>query len=134
MHGRMWRLLPLLLCLACAPPAQVDAAFTAHAWRLLSIDRTDFPAAVTMEVRPSGLVLGRMPCNRFTGTLSRWPLGWELGEVAVRNAPCAAGNAEAAFVAALTRATRAEVVGVHLLLRGPDGLVVRFGRDDGPRR
>jgi heat shock protein HslJ len=87
-----------------------------------------------MEVRRSGLVLGRMPCNRFSGWLSRWPLGWEFTALQVTNAPCPAGQAEAAFVAALSQATRAEVVGVHLFLRGPDGLVLQFGRVGGRRR
>jgi heat shock protein HslJ len=130
----MWRLFPLLLCLACGPSDRLDPAFTAHVWRLLSIDRVEFPARVTMEVRRSGLVLGRMPCNRFSGNLTRWPLGWEFGRVNVRNAPCPEGNAEAALIAALTEATRAEVVGVHLFLRGPDGLVLQWGREVGPRR
>jgi heat shock protein HslJ len=131
----MWRLiLPLLVCLGCAAPVRLDPAFTAHTWRLLSINQADFPATVTMQVRRTGLVLGRMPCNRFSGNLTRWPLGWEFGRVQVRNAPCPDGHAEAAFIAAVTQATRAEVVGVHLYLRGPDGLVVQFGRDTGRRR
>lgn len=130
----MWRLIPLVLLLACGHPPRVDPAATAHVWRLLSINQVDFPAVVTMDVRPTGLVLGRMPCNRFAGTLTRWPLGWELGPVGVRNAPCAEGNAEAAVIAAITQVTRAEVVGVHLYLRGPDDLVLQFGREEGPRR
>lgn len=130
----MWRLLPFVLIAACSLPPRVDPGVTGHVWRLLSINRVDFPAPVTLDVRPSGLVLGRMPCNRFSGTLTRWPLGWEFGPVGVRNAPCPDGNAEAAFIAAVTQATRAEVVGVHLFLRGPDGLVLQFGREAGPRR
>jgi heat shock protein HslJ len=123
-----------MFVLACGPSDRLAPAFTAHTWRLLSIDRVDFPARATLEVRPSGLVLGRMPCNRFSGNLTRWPLGWEFGRVNVRNAPCPEGNAEAALIAALTQATRAEVVGVHLFLRGPDGLVLQWGREVGPRR
>ncbi len=126
-----WICVPILLA-ACGVPDRVAPAFTAYDWRLAAIDGVAFPATATLDIRPTGLVLGRTPCNRFAGTLTRWPPGWEFGPLRLRDAPCPQGNAEAAFIAALTRATRAEVTGTMLELRGPGGLVLQFRRSFPP--
>jgi heat shock protein HslJ len=130
----MWRLIPLFFLLfACAPQDRVRVAFTTHDWTLQSINGTPFPGRVTMDIRPTGLVVGRTPCNRFGGFLSRWPAGWEVGPLGLQGAPCPDGHMEAAFLQALIQVTRSEVVGTTMFLRGPDGLVLQFGRSP-PRR
>jgi heat shock protein HslJ len=130
----MWRLIPLLVVLvACAPQDRVRPAFTTQDWTLRSINGTPFPGRVTMDIRPTGLVIGRTPCNRFGGFLSRWPVGWEFGPLGLQGDPCPDGHLEAAFIQALMQVTRSQVVGTELVLRGPDGLVLHFGRDRRPR-
>jgi heat shock protein HslJ len=98
-----------------------------HDWRLDTLNGQPFPAPVTMDVRASGLVLGTTPCNRFSGTLTRFPSGWEFGPIGLRNKPCLQGNAEAAFIQAITQVTRSQVQGVRLILTGP-GTRMEFAR------
>jgi heat shock protein HslJ len=114
------RWLFFILCLsACDPYPKVAPAFLTHDWRLDTLNGLPFVAPVTMDVRASGLVLGTTPCNRFSGTLTRFPSAWEFGPIGLRNHTCLQGNAEAAFVQAITQVTRSQVQGVRLILTGP---------------
>jgi heat shock protein HslJ len=109
----------ILLLSACAHRHTVQAAYLTHDWRLDTLNGQPFTAPVTMDVRASGLVLGTTPCNRFSGTLTRFPSGWEFGPIGLRNRTCLQGNAEAAFIQAITQVTRSQVVGIRLILSGP---------------
>jgi heat shock protein HslJ len=113
-----WLCLILLLS-ACAHRPTVQAAYLTHDWQLATLNGYPFDAPVTMDIRRSGLVLGTTPCNRFSGSLTRFPSGWEFGPIGVHNAPCPHGNAEAAFLQAITQVTRSQVQGVRLILTGP---------------
>jgi heat shock protein HslJ len=114
------RWLCLILCLAaCDPHPKVQAAFLTHNWQLDTLNGLPFNARVTMDVRPTGLVLGATPCNRFSGTLTRFPSGWEFGPIRLRNTPCLQSNAEAAFIQAIAQVTRSQVQGIRLILTGP---------------
>lgn len=113
-----WLCLILLLS-ACAHRPTVQAAFLTHDWQLETLNGYPFDVPVTMDIRRSGLVLGTTPCNRFSGTLTRFPSGWEFGPIGLRNVPCLQGNAEAAFMQAITQVTRSQVQGIRLILTGP---------------
>jgi heat shock protein HslJ len=122
------RWIVLALCLlACSHRPTVEAVYLTHEWRLDSINGQAFASPATMKIRPSGLVLGRTPCNEFAATLSRFPPGWEFGPITIGNATCADGNFEAAFVQAITQVTRSQVQGLRLLLTGP-GIKMEFVR------
>ena len=124
------RWLCLIMCLAaCAHRPTVQAAFLTHTWRLDTLNGRPFDAPVTLDIRRSGLLLGTTPCKRFSGTLIRFPSGWEFGPIGLHNAPCPQGNAEAAFLQAITQVTRSQVQGVRLILTGP-GVRLDFARLD----
>lgn len=124
------RWLCLFLCLAaCDHRPQVPSAYLTHQWQLQTLNGVPFTAPVIMDVQRSGLVLGTLPCNRFSGALTRFPDAWEFGPIGISNAPCAQGNAEAAFMQAITVVTRAQVEGVRLILSGP-GIQMEFARTD----
>jgi heat shock protein HslJ len=124
------RWLFVLFCVAsCDHRPQVPSAYLTHHWQLHTLNGMPFTAPVTIDVRRSGLVVGTMPCNRFSGTLTRFPDAWEFGPIGIRNAPCPQGNAEAAFMQAITVVTRARVEGVRLILSGP-GIQLEFARTD----
>jgi heat shock protein HslJ len=109
----------VLLVSSCAHRPTVPAAYLTHNWQLETLNGEPFDASVTMDIRRSGLVLGTTPCNQFSGTLTRFPSGWEFGPIGVHNAPCLQSNNEAAFFQAITQATRSQVQGVRLILTGP---------------
>ena len=127
------RWLCLLFCLAaCSNRPTVQAAFLTHDWQLDRLNGQPFMASVILDIRATGLVLGTTPCSRFAGTLTGFPAGWEFGAIGIRNAPCLQGNAEAAFIQAITQVTRSQVQGVRLILTGP-GIRMEFTLSTGQK-
>lgn len=120
----------ILYLTACDQHPRVQTAFLTHQWQLDTINGVPFDALVTMDIHRSGLVYGTMPCNTFSSTLTRFPAGWEFGSLRLHNRPCPRGNAEAAFVQAITQVTRSRVEGVRLILSGP-ATQLQFRRSSG---
>ncbi len=126
---RILALIPFLLVSACQGDETV-AGYGAgdSVWYLTEIDGAAFAARATLTFPEAGRIAGAAPCNTYSGRMEA-PYPWFAAtEIAVTRRACPDLAAEAAFFAALSEMTLAEVAGDTLILSTPGGREMIFFR------
>ena len=95
-------------------------------WELEELDGQAAPARATLSFPQEGQIQGEAPCNQFSGQQTV-PYPWFKAEnIAATRRACPHLQAEAAFFAALSEMTLAEVAGNVLILRNDAGREMVF--------
>ncbi|MDA9208038.1 META domain-containing protein [Octadecabacter sp.] len=124
---RMFILLAFFAVNACGPDETISGyADTSAVYHLVSLDGVAFPATATISFPEQGAVSGQGPCNRYSASQNTFYPWFELGPILSTRRACAELDAEAAFFAALSDMSLAEVAGDVLLLTGENGRELTF--------
>lgn len=108
----------LILLAGCQP----DGPGLAREWVLVS----DAPRPVTLDLRAPGRATGQGPCNRWFATVEGTLPAFRLSGIGATRMACPDLAAETAFLATLSRVTRAQVQEGMLVLEGPGGEMLQF--------
>ncbi|MEM8590982.1 MAG: META domain-containing protein [Pseudomonadota bacterium] len=118
----------LLVLLAACGPDETISGFVdpAQRWQLVELGGVAWEVIATVQFPEEGRVVGRGPCNRFSGAQAA-PYPWiDIGPLAVTRMACPELEAEGAFLAALEAAAFAEVSGDVLILTDEAGREMVF--------
>ncbi|GIT90222.1 hypothetical protein JANAI62_02950 [Jannaschia pagri] len=115
-----------LLALFCPDETISGYAEPTVSYALVEMAEADVALDATISFPEEGVVQGRGPCNTFTAAQSL-PYPWiSIGPVKTTRAACPELASETAFLAALERATLAEVQGPTLILSTVDEVLLVF--------
>lgn len=106
---------------ASSPPKPGDAEapdLEGTSWRLVTVVGTELVSGGTIAFAEDGAVSGNTGCNEMSGTYTLAGGAFEIGPLAMTRRACTgvADTTERAFVAALSAARGATVVGDDLVL------------------
>ena len=123
----MFVFLAFLAVNACGPDETISGyAEPSAIYHLVSLDGAPFTATATISFPEQGSVSGQGPCNRYSASQNTFYPWFELGPILSTRRACPELNAEAAFFAALSEISLAEVAGDVLLLTGENGRELTF--------
>ncbi len=123
----MFVFLAFLAVNACGPDETISGyADTSAVYHLVSIDGVPFSETATISFPEKGAVSGQGPCNRYSASQNTFYPWFEMGPILSTRRACPELNAEAAFFAALSEMSLAEVAGDVLLLTGENGRELTF--------
>ncbi len=119
--------IPFLFLAACqADPGAPPSATTARDWSLTSLNGTEPPSLVTMDLTEPGRAAGQAPCNRWFGTVEGALPAFRIVNAGVTNMACPYLDAEGTFLEALGKVETARLDGDRLILEGPGGVMLEF--------
>lgn len=113
---------PLLACLILLAACQSEGPTLAQEWVL----QAKGARPVTLDLREPGQAAGQGPCNRWFATVEGTLPTFRLTGIGATRMACPDLAAETAFLATLSRVTRAQVQEGMLVLEGPGGEMLQF--------
>jgi heat shock protein HslJ len=120
----------LILALTLLPSMSPAQTITGVDWQLLAIDGQVTDAPATLRIGSDGTLAGAAPCNRWSAMNTATLPALTLGPIRATRMACDRLDDEQAFLAALSAMTAMALDGQrNLVLTGPDGRSMEFGRD-----
>lgn len=113
---------PLLAGLILLAACQSEGPTLAQEWVL----QAEGARPVTLDLREPGRAAGQAPCNRWFATVEGTLPAFRLTGIGATRMACPDLAAETAFLATLSRVTRAQVQEGMLVLEGPGGEMLQF--------